>query len=163
MSKWHFWIDRGGTFTDIVAQSPKGKLITDKLLSENPQMLMGYENGGKMMDNISDAQLQKQIAARGASFRNDATTTAKEAAEIILNGVRNNQWRILVGPDAVALDESVRAAPLTAYDAIKHRFQEYAIPSTSLFLNALIHISLTLLSTNCLVILFEEFLFLFFQ
>ena len=36
MSKWHFWIDRGGTFTDIVAQSPKGKLITDKLLSENP-------------------------------------------------------------------------------------------------------------------------------
>ena len=88
-----------------------------KLLSENPQMLMGYENGGKMMDNISDAQLQKQIAARGASFRNDATTTAKEAAEIILNGVRNNEWRILVGPDAVALDESVRAAPLTAYDA----------------------------------------------
>ena len=36
MSKWHFWIDRGGTFTDIVAQSPKGNLITDKLLSENP-------------------------------------------------------------------------------------------------------------------------------
>ena len=38
MSKWHFWIDRGGTFTDIVAQSPKGKLITDKLLSENPDV-----------------------------------------------------------------------------------------------------------------------------
>ena len=36
MSKWHFWIDRGGTFTDIVAQTPKGKMITDKLLSDSP-------------------------------------------------------------------------------------------------------------------------------
>ncbi len=33
---WHFWIDRGGTFTDIVAQTPSGELITRKLLSENP-------------------------------------------------------------------------------------------------------------------------------
>ncbi|MGA9867236.1 MAG: hydantoinase/oxoprolinase family protein, partial [Acetobacteraceae bacterium] len=33
---WQFWIDRGGTFTDIVARSPDGHLITHKLLSENP-------------------------------------------------------------------------------------------------------------------------------
>ncbi len=33
---WQFWIDRGGTFTDIVALSPQGFLTTDKLLSENP-------------------------------------------------------------------------------------------------------------------------------
>ncbi|MBD2665102.1 hydantoinase/oxoprolinase domain family protein [Richelia sinica FACHB-800] len=33
---WEFWIDRGGTFTDIVAKSPNGKLIIHKLLSENP-------------------------------------------------------------------------------------------------------------------------------
>ncbi len=33
---WHFWIDRGGTFTDIVARTPAGALITRKLLSENP-------------------------------------------------------------------------------------------------------------------------------
>ena len=32
---WQFWIDRGGTFTDVVAMSPEGKLITRKLLSEN--------------------------------------------------------------------------------------------------------------------------------
>ena len=36
MSKWQFWIDRGGTFTDIVAQRPDGKLLVHKLLSENP-------------------------------------------------------------------------------------------------------------------------------
>jgi 5-oxoprolinase (ATP-hydrolysing) len=33
---WQFWIDRGGTFTDIVARSPDGRLLTHKLLSENP-------------------------------------------------------------------------------------------------------------------------------
>ncbi|MDI3539344.1 MAG: hypothetical protein PWQ52_467 [Methanolobus sp.] len=35
-SSWEFWIDRGGTFTDIVARSPDGRLLTDKLLSESP-------------------------------------------------------------------------------------------------------------------------------
>ena len=33
---WQFWIDRGGTFTDIVARRPDGSLVTHKLLSENP-------------------------------------------------------------------------------------------------------------------------------
>ena len=33
---WQFWIDRGGTFTDIVARDPDGRLLTHKLLSENP-------------------------------------------------------------------------------------------------------------------------------
>lgn len=34
-NKWEFWIDRGGTFTDIVARKPNGTVITQKLLSEN--------------------------------------------------------------------------------------------------------------------------------
>jgi 5-oxoprolinase (ATP-hydrolysing) len=34
---WQFWIDRGGTFTDIVARQPDGRLRTLKLLSENPE------------------------------------------------------------------------------------------------------------------------------
>src|SRR3954451_25267754 len=34
---WQFWIDRGGTFTDIVARDPAGRLSTAKLLSENPE------------------------------------------------------------------------------------------------------------------------------
>src|SRR5882757_804892 len=36
-SKWQFWIDRGGTFTDIVARAPGGSLAAYKLLSENPE------------------------------------------------------------------------------------------------------------------------------
>jgi hypothetical protein len=35
--KWQFWIDRGGTFTDIVGRRPDGSLVTAKLLSENPE------------------------------------------------------------------------------------------------------------------------------
>ena len=37
MSRWQFWIDRGGTFTDVVARKPDGTIVTHKLLSENPE------------------------------------------------------------------------------------------------------------------------------
>lgn len=37
MSGWQFWIDRGGTFTDIVAQAPDGRFVSRKLLSDNPE------------------------------------------------------------------------------------------------------------------------------
>ncbi|MGB1110353.1 MAG: hydantoinase/oxoprolinase family protein, partial [Gammaproteobacteria bacterium] len=36
-ASWQFWIDRGGTFTDVVARRPDGSLVTHKLLSENPR------------------------------------------------------------------------------------------------------------------------------
>ncbi|MGZ9082180.1 MAG: hydantoinase/oxoprolinase family protein, partial [Rhodoplanes sp.] len=35
--KWQFWIDRGGTFTDVVARAPDGLIVTRKLLSQNPE------------------------------------------------------------------------------------------------------------------------------
>jgi 5-oxoprolinase (ATP-hydrolysing) len=37
MAGWHFWIDRGGTFTDVVARGPDGGQVVRKLLSENPE------------------------------------------------------------------------------------------------------------------------------
>ena len=36
-ARWDFWIDRGGTFTDVIAREPSGKLHARKLLSENPE------------------------------------------------------------------------------------------------------------------------------
>ncbi|MGH3924759.1 MAG: hydantoinase/oxoprolinase N-terminal domain-containing protein, partial [Pseudonocardiaceae bacterium] len=36
VERWQFWVDRGGTFTDIVARAPDGRLVTHKLMSENP-------------------------------------------------------------------------------------------------------------------------------
>ena len=35
--KWDFWIDRGGTFTDVIGHAPDGRIIQKKLLSENPE------------------------------------------------------------------------------------------------------------------------------
>ena len=34
---WDFWIDRGGTFTDVIARRPDGTLVAHKLLSDNPE------------------------------------------------------------------------------------------------------------------------------
>ena len=34
---WEFWIDRGGTFTDVIGRRPDGSLVTHKLISENPE------------------------------------------------------------------------------------------------------------------------------
>jgi len=74
MSKWHFWIDRGGTFTDIVAQTPEGSLVTDKLLSENPEAysdaaihsirnLMKLDPGSKIpVSKISSIKMGTTIA-----------------------------------------------------------------------------------------------------
>ena len=36
-NNWEFWIDRGGTFTDVIGRRPDGTLVTHKLLSENPE------------------------------------------------------------------------------------------------------------------------------
>jgi NAD(P)-dependent dehydrogenase (short-subunit alcohol dehydrogenase family) len=55
-------------------------------------------------------------AERAARFRNTAPMTAAEAATVILDGVRAERWRILIGDDAHVLDLAVRQAPEEAYD-----------------------------------------------
>ena len=63
--RWQFWIDRGGTFTDIVAKKPDGTLLTHKLLSENPEQyrdaaiagirhLLGLKNGELVTPELVD-------------------------------------------------------------------------------------------------------------
>lgn len=64
---------------------------------------------------LSDVQIRELSEARGTMFRDLAPTTAAQAATIILDGVRENRWRILVGDDAVGLDEMVREMPEKAY------------------------------------------------
>ena len=63
----------------------------------------------------SDEQLRAIMDEIGRSFRDGAPTTAEQAAAIILDGVREERWRILVGDDAHLLDEMVREAPEEAY------------------------------------------------
>lgn len=54
---WQFWVDRGGTFTDIVAKSPEGDLRTHKLLSENPEAYLDAAVHGirEILDLKADA------------------------------------------------------------------------------------------------------------
>ena len=71
---------------------------------------------GHPVDDMADEQLLELAAATGEAFRDNAPTTAEEAATIILEGVRNERWRILIGRDAYVLDEQVRLAPEEAYE-----------------------------------------------
>ncbi len=72
--RWQFWIDRGGTFTDFVAQKPDGALVTHKLLSENPERyedaalqgirdLLGIEAAGEIpADAIETVKMGTTVA-----------------------------------------------------------------------------------------------------
>ena len=71
---------------------------------------------GLPIDGVSDDDLRKGLQAIGEHFRDAAPTTATQAAAIILDGVRQNRWRILVGDDADELDAQLRADPEHAYD-----------------------------------------------
>lgn len=65
---------------------------------------------------LSDDQLRAALQKIGEDFRDKAPLTAAAAATLILDGVRTDTWRILVGEDAKALDRMVRAAPEEAYE-----------------------------------------------
>jgi NAD(P)-dependent dehydrogenase (short-subunit alcohol dehydrogenase family) len=71
---------------------------------------------GVDLSAASDEDVRAVMVAMAEGFRDLAPTTAAEAATIILDGVRAGQWRILVGDDAHALDEAVRADPEHAYE-----------------------------------------------
>ena len=64
---------------------------------------------------MSDDDIQKIVAERARSFRDEAPMTAAAAAKVILDGVKAEKWRILVGDDAHRLDERVRQTPEKAY------------------------------------------------
>lgn len=61
-------------------------------------------------------QIREMLIERARAFEEDAPMTAAEAAGVILQGVREERWRILVGQDAELLDGMVRAEPEQAYE-----------------------------------------------
>ena len=64
----------------------------------------------------SDEDIRQAMLMRAEGFRDNAPTSAAQAATIILDGVRAGTWRILVGDDAVTLDQLVRADPEVVYE-----------------------------------------------
>jgi NAD(P)-dependent dehydrogenase (short-subunit alcohol dehydrogenase family) len=71
---------------------------------------------GAPVGDLNDDQIRQALAQRASDFRENAPTSAAQAASIILTGVREDRWRILVGEDAVKLDAAVRARPEQAYE-----------------------------------------------
>ena len=71
---------------------------------------------GRDVSSMSDEDIRKIMAERERRFAEDAPTTAAAAATTILDGVKADRWRILVGEDAHQLDERVRRSPEQAYD-----------------------------------------------
>src|SRR4030081_3401342 len=71
---------------------------------------------GRDVSQLTDDQLRDLGAARERGFRDEARASAAQAATIILDGVKTNRWRILVGADAHKIDEMLRQSPERAYD-----------------------------------------------
>ena len=79
------------------------------------QMRQRLKGMGVDVAAMSDEDIQQAAEERARTFRDEAPTTAAQAAKIILDGVKAGQWRILVGDDAERLDMRVRQAPEKAY------------------------------------------------
>ncbi|MCW5734139.1 MAG: SDR family oxidoreductase [Enhydrobacter sp.] len=71
---------------------------------------------GKDASALSDEEIKAMLAERARRFLADAPTSAAEAATIILEGVKTDRWRILVGSDAQLMDRMVRDDPEHAYE-----------------------------------------------
>lgn len=86
MTQWQFWVDRGGTFTDLVAKSPSGALSTHKLLSVNPDQyddaavqgirdMMGVEPGQALAANsIASVKMGTTVATNALLEREGEPT-----------------------------------------------------------------------------------------
>ena len=71
---------------------------------------------GVPTDRVTDEMLKSGMQQGLEDFRDNAPLTAAQAATIILDGVRTDKWRILVGDDAHVLDRLVRESPDEAYE-----------------------------------------------
>ena len=126
---WQFWIDRGGTFTDVVARRPDGTLLTKKLLSEDPRryrdaaahavrsILAGHGDAGAGIDAI---RMGTTVATNALLERRGDRTllvTTRGFADALRIGYQSRPdifARRIVLPemlyaDVVEIDERVRA------------------------------------------------------
>jgi NAD(P)-dependent dehydrogenase (short-subunit alcohol dehydrogenase family) len=105
--------------TDIAANTGKvlGRPSPDELDAKQlARVRRTMVARGLPVDNQPDDHIRALLKRRAVEFKTNAPTSAAQAAEVILSGVRNGRWRILVGDDACALDEAVRDDPEQAYE-----------------------------------------------
>jgi hypothetical protein len=113
--------------TSIVSNSRRVQSGTDSdQLSANDILQTRQRLKGMGVDTeaMSDQEIQQRALDRARTFHDEAPTTAAAAAKIILDGVKADRWRILVGDDAHQLDQRVRQSPEQAYSP--EFFQNFA-------------------------------------
>jgi len=81
--------------------------------------------GGIDVSKMTEADIEEAVRERARRFLAEAPMTAAQAAKVILDGVKEDRWRILVGEDAQKIDEWVRRSPEQAYDV--DFFQRFAV------------------------------------
>ncbi len=98
-ARWQFWIDRGGTFTDVVARRPDGSLVTHKLLSENTEHyrdaavqgireLMGIAAGAPIPDNAIEVVKMGTTVATNALLERAGDRTLLVTTKGFRDGLR---------------------------------------------------------------------------
>ena len=98
-SRWQFWIDRGGTFTDIVARRPDGVVVTHKLLSENPEQypdaavagirhLLGLEHGEPITPELVECVKMGTTVATNALLERKGEPTLLVTTRGFRDGLR---------------------------------------------------------------------------
>ncbi|HVZ10639.1 SDR family oxidoreductase [Rhodopila sp.] len=105
--------------TGIVANSRKiqaGTESDDISDVEIAQARARIASTGADVSALSDADIKAKMLERARNFLAQAPMSAAEAAAVILDGVKADRWRILVGADAEEIDRRVRATPERAYD-----------------------------------------------
>ena len=95
----------------VLGRGSPGQMSAEKV----GEMRARLESRGVPVSNMTDDHIREMAEQQAIAFRDNAPTTATQAANIILDGVRAGRWRILVGDDAKVLDEVVRANPEDAY------------------------------------------------
>ncbi len=131
-AKWDFWIDRGGTFTDIVARTPQGEILAHKVLSENPEAyrdaaiqgireLMGVEQGARIpSENISAVKMGTTVATNALLERKGDRTLLvttkgfRDALEIGYQARPDIFAKEIIKPEllyesVIEIDERIRA------------------------------------------------------
>jgi len=97
----------------VLGKPPYLEMSTEEV-AESRRLL---KQRGLAVDDWNDDLIRQAMHQFQSIFEASAPVSAAEAAKIILDGVRNGRWRILVGEDARVLDEMVRRDPENAYEA----------------------------------------------
>jgi NAD(P)-dependent dehydrogenase (short-subunit alcohol dehydrogenase family) len=109
----------GHVGTAIIANS--SRILGHKSPMEMPASTLGatrrdLSRRGIAVSNMSDTQLREYLDHEMHKFQTEARTTASEAAHKIIEGICGTCWRILIGDDAVLVDDAVRERPDAAYE-----------------------------------------------